>query len=52
MDDEKEIERKAQENLKQWNEYLSKIDKASEQAGITLEQGMNFLERLYENEHK
>jgi hypothetical protein len=51
VEDEKEVERKAQENLRQFKEWMGKVNKACEQSGITLEQGISFLDSLYKNDH-
>lgn len=39
-----EVEIKAEENLKKWQEWLGKVQKASDEAGITLEQGLKFID--------
>jgi len=41
---ELEIERKAEENLRKWNKYIETVKKASDEAGITLEQGLKFID--------
>lgn len=41
---EKEISARAEENLRKWKEHFDRVDKASEEAGITREQGMKFLD--------
>ena len=41
---EKEISERVEENLKKWKEYFDRVDKASEEVGITREQGMKLLD--------
>lgn len=48
-DNEKNIEQKAHDNYNTWKEWWDKADVASKQAGITLEQGISFLDNLYKN---
>lgn len=49
---EKNIEQKAHDNYNTWKEWWDKADIASKQAGITLEQGISFLDNLYKNHNK
>lgn len=46
-----EIECEAEKNLNDWMKYYEKIEKATDEVGITLEQGIKFLEVLYRNDH-
>jgi hypothetical protein len=50
VDDEKEVDIKAQENLDNYLKWMAWVDKSATEAGITLEQAVLFFERMGANE--